>query len=65
MIRMRRILPLVTVLLFTLTSSVWAQAPQTEGARPDNPWLTPTAAVILAGFIIAVSIKKSKREHRD
>jgi hypothetical protein len=59
---MRRILPLIPVIVLSLASNLWAQ---TQGAPADNAWLTPAAAVILGGFIIAVSIKKSKREHRD
>jgi hypothetical protein len=62
MIRMRRILPLVPVLVLAFASNLWAQA---QGAPADGAWLTPAAAVILGAFVIAVSVKKAKRDHRD
>ena len=45
-------------------SAVRAQAPADQ-APEDSPWLTQAAIVLLGGFVIAVSMKKSKREHRD
>ncbi len=63
MFHMRQIILLVPMLVLMLASSAWAQTP--EGARADNAWLTPAAAILLACFVVAVSIKKSKREHRD
>ena len=66
---MFRSLPaLVTVflMLFGLASTVLAQAaPVIDQAPENNAWKTPAAAILLGGFIIAASIKKSKREHRD
>lgn len=60
-------LVVVGVLVLGLGSSVMAQAPVPADklAPNDNSWKTPAAAVLFAGFIIAVSIKQSKREHRD
>lgn len=61
-----RILLLIPLLVLIAASNAFGQpAAGPPGATADGSWLTPAAAVIFAGFIIAVSIKKSKREHRD
>ena len=72
---MRRIIPTLVhtlvvpmcVLVLSLATSAMAQAPvpKDKQAPDDNSWKTPAAAVLFAGFVIAVSIKQSKREHRD
>ncbi len=63
---MRHALRLVPVVLLSLTSLVFAEAiTGTDQAPPDQGWLSQAAALLLFGFIIAVNIKPSKREHRD
>lgn len=68
---MRRIIPAsfvamcVLVLSFASTAAAQAPVPKDKLAPNDNSWKTPAAAVLFAGFVIAVSIKQSKREHRD
>jgi len=61
------------IMVFTLlahAAPLWAQAdaaapPAAETAPPGNTWMPAVVAVILAGLIVAVSIKNAKRTHRD
>jgi hypothetical protein len=62
---MRRILWLVPVFVLALATAASAQAAPTGAPDDGMGWKGSVWAVILAGFIIAASIKKSKREHRD
>ncbi len=64
---MQRLLPMIAAIVFLLTSVSFGQAPvpKDKQAPADNSWKTPAAAVLFAGFVLAVSIKNSKREHLD
>ncbi|MEX2214083.1 MAG: hypothetical protein WD768_08150 [Phycisphaeraceae bacterium] len=62
---LRSIVP-AFVIVFGFAASVMAQAAEPLDQAPeDNAWKTTAAVILLGGFIIAASIKKSKREHRD
>ncbi len=64
---MRRIFPITIVTLLTLATAAMAQAPvpADKMAPDDNSWKNLAAVVLFAGFVIAVSIKNAKRDHRD
>lgn len=64
---MRRIFSITIVTLLTLATTVLAQAPvpKEKLAPDDNSWKNLAAVVLFAGFVIAVSIKNAKRDHRD
>jgi len=51
----------------TVATSALAQAPidKDKMAVDDNSWKNLAAVVLFAGFVIAVSIKNAKRDHRD
>ncbi len=63
---MRHALRLVPAILLSLVSFALAEATVgADQAPPDQTWLSQAGALLLFGFIIAVNIKPSKREHRD
>lgn len=62
-----RLKALAGALVLLLATALQAQAPvpNDKAAPADNNWKIPVAAVLFAGFVIAVNIKSAKREHRD
>jgi|GEM_PF-3342798 len=64
---MRRAFSIIVITLLTVASSALAQAPidKDKMAVDDNSWKNLAAVVLFAGFVIAVSIKNAKRDHRD
>lgn len=64
---MRRIFSITIVTFLTLAGTALAQAPVSKEnmAQDDNSWKNIAAVVLFAGFVIAVSIKNAKRDHRD
>jgi len=64
---MRRAFSIIVITLLTVATSALAQAPidKDKMAVDDNSWKNLAAVVLFAGFVIAVSIKNAKRDHRD
>ena len=63
---MRTAFRLVPCILICLASLALADASTgTDQAPEDGAWLSQAAVVLLFGFVLAVNIMKSKREHRD